>query len=435
MEKIRKLNIYLLCLWTFLLPWQTRYLWRLGEINGGYWEYGTISIYGTDIILFLFLIISALTLKTENINRQPKNIWYGLACVVMVSFIGLFWSPDFYLAFYKYILLLAGIGLFYFVSLNIVKRDWLINSFLFGLVGSAILAIWQFFSQSSFSNKWLGLAYQSADRLGAAVIETGDGGRWLRAYGSFDHPNILGAIMAVGIIIMVWKIGETQTTTNKNKYILYWAKLFFLIILATACFISFSKTAFIGLFIGLLILILFTWREHNTDKSKRIIISSIFLLVVFVTLTIINRDFIFSRMSGGRLEEKSQNERITGYGEAYKLAKLNYGRGTGIGNYGIALARNVKQGEQSYYYQPAHNVFVMVISELGVVGYIAWLGFLVLLFVYIWRQRYALGLAIVSMMLVMFLFDHWWWSLHIGNILMWFLLGLSVLIERKSEKV
>ena len=53
-EKIISFGLYLL---VFLLPWQTRWIIRAGEINGGYWEYGTISLYGTDVLLFLLLVL------------------------------------------------------------------------------------------------------------------------------------------------------------------------------------------------------------------------------------------------------------------------------------------------------------------------------------------------------------------------------------------
>jgi len=41
-----------------------------------------------------------------------------------------------------------------------------------------------------------------ASTLGTYVVETG-AGRWLRAYGSFGHPNMLGFFLVLGIISAV----------------------------------------------------------------------------------------------------------------------------------------------------------------------------------------------------------------------------------------
>jgi len=53
-EKILEGGIYL---WVFLLPWQTRLIVSPGTLNGDSWEYGTISLYGLDILLFILIIL------------------------------------------------------------------------------------------------------------------------------------------------------------------------------------------------------------------------------------------------------------------------------------------------------------------------------------------------------------------------------------------
>ena len=81
-SKIRAAIEYGLYLLVFLLPIQTRWIIKEGSINGGHWEYGTISLYGTDILLILlvFLFFVSKTIKNEifsfNIpgrNKQKKS--------------------------------------------------------------------------------------------------------------------------------------------------------------------------------------------------------------------------------------------------------------------------------------------------------------------------------------------------------------------------
>ena len=57
MKKLEKIIEYGLYLLVFLLPMQTRWIIKTGELNGGYWEYGTISLYSTDILLAVLLVL------------------------------------------------------------------------------------------------------------------------------------------------------------------------------------------------------------------------------------------------------------------------------------------------------------------------------------------------------------------------------------------
>ena len=51
------------------------------------------------------------------------------------------------------------------------------------------------------------MAVHKAEELGTSVVETvgadGLGERWLRAYGGLDHPNILGGILAVALLLFI----------------------------------------------------------------------------------------------------------------------------------------------------------------------------------------------------------------------------------------
>ena len=57
MKLLKKTIEYIFYLFIFLLPWQTRWMWHLGELNKGHWEYGTMSLYGTDMILTVLLAL------------------------------------------------------------------------------------------------------------------------------------------------------------------------------------------------------------------------------------------------------------------------------------------------------------------------------------------------------------------------------------------
>jgi len=57
MKFINKTIEYGLYLLVFALPIQTRWIIKAGALNGGPWEYGTYSLYATDILLLLLLLL------------------------------------------------------------------------------------------------------------------------------------------------------------------------------------------------------------------------------------------------------------------------------------------------------------------------------------------------------------------------------------------
>ena len=64
----------------FLLPWQTRLIIKPGELNGGYSEYSTISLYASDLIIIGLFILLCIWLwfnrKKEGSSIRIKKYWY-----------------------------------------------------------------------------------------------------------------------------------------------------------------------------------------------------------------------------------------------------------------------------------------------------------------------------------------------------------------------
>src|SRR3990167_11494216 len=58
----------------FLLPWQTRLIIEQGLINGQPWEYGTISLYATDIVIMLLAAFYLLEIILHRTRRPSVNM-------------------------------------------------------------------------------------------------------------------------------------------------------------------------------------------------------------------------------------------------------------------------------------------------------------------------------------------------------------------------
>ncbi len=421
LQKIIKYGIYLLA---FLVPLQARWIIRPGELAGGYSEYSAISLYGIDIlIVFLLVCFFVFQLKARNFSffgKKIPTILIILAGIDLAFFVSIFMAADKILALYRYLFFLMCIGVFWLLVEGNYKRIKLIWFFLAGLVVQAGLGVWQFLTQSSFSNKWLGIAAHDPSLLGTSVVEAFDQGRWLRSYGALDHPNILGAFLAVGVILIIFLF----IYARKKDYL---QKLFLLAIcpfLVVALFFTFSRAAWLGLILGILVTFILIYKKEYRQQFRKGVLMLLVIISTFSIMFFTYDDLVKVRFSNEtRLENISYNQRIDSLTQGTRVIKDNWFLGVGAGNYTIELS-SIIPGKNSWDYQPIHNTFLLIWSEIGVFG----LAFFIFLFIYLFNQGLKFGNASMPVVLIviilMMTFDHWWWSLHSGFLFLWFVLGL-----------
>ncbi|NTW22909.1 O-antigen ligase family protein [Candidatus Falkowbacteria bacterium] len=454
---LKKIIEYGSYLFLFILPWQTRWIFHAGIIQGGTSEYLNYSLYGSDVIALALLLLAGLYFwRLRGFGRRADRV-KGIiaACAGAYFAFSIAQAPDRALAEFVALRLALAIAM---VRLSLVFAEktraafWLAA----GLVLPAWLAVWQFLTQSTFANKWLGLTRHIAAEPGTSVIERYPLGqlpeRWLRAYGSFDHPNILGGAMAVGLIFALWLLAEWYYSKEKDNLRL----LLYVIIasLSAGLFVSFSRGAWLGLFLGTAISLLITvwlkrWRELRPWLVGVAVIAAIFafFMVPF-------RDLATSRFTAqDRLELKSTSERLGSYRQASALLKGHWLAGVGLGNYVPALERT-EPSQPAWYYQPVHNTFLLLLSEFGLVGL---LMIILILGTFVFKDqlppfiqlskeqlkirkliedygRFDLSITAATVSIgTMMLFDHWWWSLHFGVFLFWAIVSLAALPKKTVE--
>ncbi|MDO8668157.1 MAG: O-antigen ligase family protein [bacterium] len=506
MKYLLKTIEYGLYLLVFLLPLQTRWVIKAGELNNGSWEYGTYSLYGTDIllvsVLLLFVIYRFFDFfngkfppfacasedkpMTNDKNGQEtgrdKMVCLFICGLVIASAVSAWFAPNKFLALYKLGWLILGVGLFWLIQSADYKKSKLIFSMLTGIFLSACLGIWQFLYQATFANKWLGLALHRGADLGASVIEAvgaaGVGERWLRAYGSLDYPNMLGGMIVVVILLLIGQIIVRERIDNFqflifNFQIIFNDKIFkfinwFLVLALTAgLFFSFSRSAWLALAVGLAVMVALAIWQKNLKSQKNLAQIILAMAILVLVLFSQHQNLITARLNGqGRLEIKSTAERLESYQESWQIIKSNWLGGAGLGNYTLVLNQKLPD-RPSYFYQPAHNLFLLALSEIGIFGL---LFFVALLFV-IARgsvsgrqenenkgsldcssvltsaQKNKTGClrgndkdkralhrngqaAILAALIVLMFFDHWLWDLHFGVLFFWLIIGL---VCRKSS--
>lgn len=432
MPRIKNIIIVLICVYIFLIPLQTHWLYDQKLLNGEPWQYGALKIFATELLFFLILCLTIFYfLKT----KQEKLSWaFSWTKVIAIFSLLTMFALNFYfaidreLAFYKLTIYIQAIALFFLlfaIKIGFEKIAWTLV--LSGGVQS-IFAIIQFAPPFGgvVASKWLGMASQNPVIFGTPVIETADG-RWLRAFGTFSHPNILAGFLVFAILCGIYLLMNKQIAhpaadrARKNIKII----LAGLIVLnSVGLALAFSRAAIIALFVALIFsAIYFFKKENRRDNRLKIFFAAVGLIVVsFLCVSFAFPNLIMTRVSGEqRLEVKSNSERILEYKMAPALMKNYWLFGAGAGNYTLATTQSQlaipKLGEGGY--QPIHNAILLEIIEFGAVGILLLIIFAISM-IKIFQQIFSFNnysVALLLGLLTLAFFDHYLSSMYSGVLL------------------
>lgn len=425
MRFLQKIIESLLLLFVFLLPWQAKLILR-PEIN----NFNEIGLYLSHLVLLLALIFFFIyQLKKRSYLYRTPIIWYflgGLEISILISF---FVAPDKILAAYHYFLMLGGLGLFYLVREGInrgayeescLNRIRIIYTFLISIFFQSVLGIYQFLSQKSLVSKFLGLANHDPQVLGTSVIETASG-RWLRAYGGLDHPNILGGVLVIALLLSAFLLARKRIINSQIQMggvLLLFCSYFFSL---AALFFTFSRTAWLASVIGFVVLLLSILKEEDHWVLKRLLGIIFFSLILFSLAFLPYKELIMTRFRAEtRLEQISLNERTDFSDEAIEIIKKNTWLGIGAGNY--VKQKEIVKTDATPYEQPVHNAFLLIFAESGIFAFLSLILFLVFLTKNGRRQNFSL--AIIVSIVILMLFDHWLMSLPFGVLFFFLILGV-----------
>ncbi|MCH8049136.1 O-antigen ligase family protein [Patescibacteria group bacterium] len=403
----------------FLLPWQTRWIFGQALINGEAFEFGVMSLYLTEILLLLVVLLSG-KIKFHKQSILPARLALFILVPVAIS-VAFALNPQLSLVHFMHLALSMLLFLAMLDARVSIKRVMI--GFTAGLILPALLGMWQVATGGSGASTLLGLAQREAARLGESVIELQDGRRVLRAYGGFSHPNVFGGYLAVGLagIIGMWR----GLTKRKDKVLLGTAAVF----LTMGLILTFSRSAWLGLILGIalgaLVLLI-----KNTDRVRQLVIPIAIIFIGAVFAVSVTGGLALSRFDlSSVFEIRSVSERLDQYKEFPTIVGSSWLFGHGAGNYSLAVAEAFPD-RQWWEYQPIHNVPLLVLGEIGLVG---------LIIVLLWSSiidkmnfaRFPNPDAVTAFMmgnviLVILFFDHYLWSSWAGLALVAYVMALTV---------
>lgn len=436
---LKKITAYLLYTFLFLLPWQTRWIYQPAQLNGGFWEYGSLSLYGTEILMWLIILLFCIDnlirkdfwKKVTEQERKARIKHLVVGAVVLVFFSFLIWHSINWEISYQYVLrMLGAFCLFVIISHSVVipakakiqggnvdscfhGNEILLFALWLGGLFQGLLAIFQFFTQQITANKWLGLAEHSAADLGASVIQFGDE-RWLRAYGSFGWPNALGIYLAVILMLGLWLYFQVSFA---KRIMIMMGQL----VILSGFILSFSRGAWLAAFVGIVFMTIAVYKRKQClmiDFCKQLFIFFVIFLLFFVFL----KPLFLTRLSSTeRLEQKSSLERKTQIKEWQEIFSKNWLLGVGPGAYTRTLYGE-NGSKPAWQYQPVHNIYLLILAEQGLIVFIFYSFILYIIF---FNKR--MSDTIISPVLVVIvagLFDHWLFSMYTGLVFSFVILAL-----------
>jgi len=231
-----------------------------------------------------------------------------------------------------------------------------------------------------------------------------------------------------------------------------------LVTILPGLFFTFSRGAWVALAVGFLLLVisLLVKRKKLQVNWQMFWQVAIIALVILAFLTFRYFDLVDARFSGTeRLEVKSNIERLGTYKQAIGVLDHSFPWGVGVNNYTVALHDLLNDGLESWSYQPVHNVYILILAEVGIFGFLLWLLVVLwTLFVKVPSTKYQvpeknqvpstklrmpvpespnhlIASTILFAILIIMLFDHYFWSLSIGIYLFWLVLGLIMAKNRQ----
>ena len=277
----------------------------------------------------------------------------------------------------------------------------------------SVLAILQFIKGGTIGLWILGERTFSLSTPGIAKFDF-YGTEFLRPYATFPHPNVLAAFMVITLFILSFL--RRQESNNKLFYgslirsgmtrvAMFLAGLTTLVTFSRAAILAGAATA----------LVLF-------NRRGRIILVAILILLLPLLYTRYSSLLNFDNLTLLRREELSWS--------AFSIWQSSPVFGVGLNNFIPKAADDLLAGP-SRFLQPVHNIFLLALSETGIIGLIG----LISLIGYPIFKAFKHGNLLLIWVVVIFLglFDHYFLTLPQGQRMLFLVWGISLSVLKFKD--
>ncbi len=416
-----------LYLFILTIPFNTRII--LHSVNiGKVFSYTQSFMFYLSDLLYLLVVGSYLfhVKPTRPSNKQLAQI------LILLGFWALlraFHVEHLNLGLYQSLKWAEVLSLVWLIPRIVEHRINVLYILFIGALFQGLLGILQFHVQHMVGLRFLGEYIAGLGTPGLSTIDIGNI-KLIRAYGTFPHPNVLGAFLLVGIssgLIIV----SRETLKNLKTQLLVSCGT---IVIIVSTFLTFSRIAWFGtsiLLVGSLLIFLI-----KRDK-KLIILVSALTIVSCGTIVSLYGNLLKVRTAELNSSSNSVVLRETFNDMGLKLWKSSQFTGIGTGNYIETMRERFEL--ENWQYQPPHNVYIFILAELGLVGLGLFIGLLLKMARFTWNNLKTYEDYILSILLLTFLiisnFDHYFVTIQQGQLIFFLLLGLLLVRSNPNKEL
>lgn len=401
MLKLKRIEQGFLFLTLFFLPTQLgKHFWpNFSFVYSLPIDYLSPTIYFWDLLVVLLLTF--FLLQGKSINKLALNIFLIFLLTQVISLVPKVLYSNSFLNLGAGLVraeqyLIAGIFGIYIASINVRQVKSLIFwSLSLAVLGESFLAIGQFITSSTLGLWILGERTFSISTPGIAKFDF-YGQQFLRPYATFPHPNVLAAFLILSSLIL----------SLKDFSISSWITKLMVFISGLTVLLTVSRTAIlVGMASSLFIL----------KKKGKIMLLVAALILLPILYTRFSTILSFDNLSLVRREQLSE--------ASFEMWSSSKFLGIGLNNF-IPISSDQIVVGPSRFLQPVHNIFLLTLSETGLVGF---LGLLILITYPSIRLRGQRSfLALWGVIIFLGMFDHYFLTLPQGYRMLFLVWGLSL---------
>lgn len=406
MEKVIK-SLWKLFLFSF--PFSIHFIlyekasYRFGNFSP--WVTGFVFL-PEILLLLVFLLWCFQKLIKKEWGRLKAPGW-GLTLIflfVMNAGIISYLYGDIILFLFFFIRILEAGIVYILIRQALIPHNELISWLLFGAVFQIILAYTQTRLNHSLGLHFIGEPVIGPDVPNVAKTDLSDGTKIIRPYGTFLHPNILGAYLVTVFFISLAYL--------KKAALPVWV-----ILLSIGVYLSGSHAAQITLLTVIGILLWLSFMKVTARKKH-------LSLGILAALLLINA-WIYINSTRFLWENHSIAERLTQNVISLNMF-LQQCWGVGIANFTLMMEQFSNIKLLPWEFQPVHNIYFLILNETGLQGFILLVFGIGWLLQGYWKKELSYFLRDKARILPLFAlmilasFDHLLWTSWVG----WILTGM-----------
>lgn len=373
-------------------------------------DYLSPTLYFWDLLVLFLLLVHLLKLQITNSPlRINKTAGVTLLIFLLTQFASIFTASNSggSLVRLKEYFVSGLFGLYIAsASFEVIKKPF-ITGLLVAVVFSCLLGIAQFLTGGSLGFWVLGERDFSVATPLISKFNFYDR-IFLRPYATFSHPN-----MFAGFLIATLPILLSGLSNSLRGF-----KIMLTLLVSSTVFITFSRPGLV--LVGIYFLVLFK-RLWKLLLLLAVVIAPI-VMVRFVSI------FTYDTLAVLRRQELSEF--------ALRTFTAHPVFGIGLNNFINTLASTEVLVGTSRFLQPVHNIFLLSLSETGILGFIGLLGILGGAIWFNLKKPNPLSVSLLtSLLIIIFLgfFDHYFLTLPQGQRLLFVIFGLSLINAQRFK--